>query len=191
MKEGLIKDTYELVIKEIQSFLALSYVLMVGIGMLFNYQKYTLFDINIFEYADVLDFLIAPFEDLRILFFSMFSIGAPWFFIWLDSWWHKKYPKSYQKMSFGMVQKSWYQPYRYILFGGLLIYYILLSSNIWGRKVRKEILAEPPVTIEFVDGKSLQGIMIGKTNQYLLLLSGDQKSAIPLSSAVKEIRFSK
>jgi hypothetical protein len=34
MKEGLIKDTYELVIKEIQTIITLLYLLAVEIGML-------------------------------------------------------------------------------------------------------------------------------------------------------------
>ncbi|MFT6795006.1 MAG: hypothetical protein ACJART_000137, partial [Maribacter sp.] len=32
MKEGLIKDTYELIIKEIQTIITLLYLLAVGIG---------------------------------------------------------------------------------------------------------------------------------------------------------------
>ncbi len=40
MKEGLVKDTYEVVIKEIQTVITISYIIAVGIGMLFNYQKF-------------------------------------------------------------------------------------------------------------------------------------------------------
>ncbi len=58
MKEGLIKDSYELFIKEIQTLLTLAYVIAVGIGMLFNYKKYSEFEINIFEYGDAFDFLM-------------------------------------------------------------------------------------------------------------------------------------
>ena len=67
MKEGLIKDAYELIIKEIQTIMTIFYLLMIGIGMIYNYKKYALFGINIFEYADVFDFLIAPFKDFRII----------------------------------------------------------------------------------------------------------------------------
>ena len=40
MKEGLIKDAYELVIKEIQTIITISYIVAFGIGMLFNFQKF-------------------------------------------------------------------------------------------------------------------------------------------------------
>jgi hypothetical protein len=56
MKEGLIKDVYEAILKEIQTVIALGYILTVGIGMLFNYQKYSEFNINIFEYQMFLTF---------------------------------------------------------------------------------------------------------------------------------------
>jgi hypothetical protein len=39
MKEGLIKDSYELIIKEIQTAVTVAYILAVGIGMLFNHQR--------------------------------------------------------------------------------------------------------------------------------------------------------
>lgn len=56
------------------------YLLMVGLGMLFNYQKYSEFGINIFEYADIFDFLIAPFEDVRIVYFSVIFLLIPFIF---------------------------------------------------------------------------------------------------------------
>jgi hypothetical protein len=46
MKEGLIKDTYELIIKELQTVVTASYIIAVGIGMLLNYQKYSEFGIK-------------------------------------------------------------------------------------------------------------------------------------------------
>ena len=74
MKEGLIKDTYELIFKEIQTVITIFYILIVGIGMLFTYHKYSEFGINIFDYADVFDFLVAPFSDFKILLFSTITI---------------------------------------------------------------------------------------------------------------------
>lgn len=69
MKEGLIKDAYEALIKELQTILTIAYIFSVAIGMLFTYHKYNEFNINIFDYADILDFLIAPFSDFTIFWF--------------------------------------------------------------------------------------------------------------------------
>lgn len=69
--EGLIKDRYELIFKELQSVLTIIYLFAVGIGMLFEAEKFSEFGINIFEYADVFDFLTAPFSDAKILLYAL------------------------------------------------------------------------------------------------------------------------
>jgi len=66
MEKNSKKTTYEIIIKELQTVITISYLFTVGIGMLFKYHKYDEFGINIFEYADVFDFLIAPFSDFFI-----------------------------------------------------------------------------------------------------------------------------
>ena len=45
----LNKGSFEIFIKEYQSFIYLFYLLLVGIGMVFNYYKYAEFGINIFQ----------------------------------------------------------------------------------------------------------------------------------------------
>jgi len=85
MKEGLIKNAYEDIIKEIQTIITISYILAIGIGMLFNFQKFSEFGINIFDYADVFDFLIAPFSDFKILLFSLISISATFLLLKFDT----------------------------------------------------------------------------------------------------------
>lgn len=95
MKEGLIKDAYELIIKEIQTIVTISYIIAVAVGMLFNFQKYDEFDINIFYYGDVFDFLIAPFSDVYIILFATVSILIVYLLLRMDSYWKKKWPKVY------------------------------------------------------------------------------------------------
>lgn len=43
--------------------------------MLFSYQEYKHISINIFDYADMFDFLIAPFADSKIILFSSFTFA--------------------------------------------------------------------------------------------------------------------
>ena len=115
MKEGLIKNTYELVLKEIQTIITISYIVTVGIGMLFNYQKFSEFEINIFYYADVFDFLIAPFSDFHILLFATLSILVVLILAQLGTIWKNKRPKSYSKINFGLDKKPWFNMYRTVL----------------------------------------------------------------------------
>jgi hypothetical protein len=97
MKEGLIKDAYELIIKEIQTSLTVAYIITVGIGMLFQYQYYSEFGINIFDFADVFEFLIAPFADLKILLFSLVSILISLMLLQIDIRWKRKFPQNYSQ----------------------------------------------------------------------------------------------
>ena len=73
-KNGLIDDKYELIIKEFQTFLSVFYILLIGVGMLFSYSKYSQFGINIFQYSEIFDFLVTPFRDLIILGVTIFTV---------------------------------------------------------------------------------------------------------------------
>lgn len=189
MKEGLIKDVYELIIKEIQTLLSISYILMVGVGMLFNYKKYAEFSINIFQYADVFDFLIAPFEDYTIFIFSLISVIVPILLYMLDSFWRRKYPKNYRILNFGLNKKSWFNMYRRLTYTFLFIFYIFISAGIYAGITRKKIEKQAEITIKFSDNEIEKGIVIGKTKEIIFLLKGKKITAIPLTSVVKEIEI--
>ena len=189
MKEGLIKDTYELVLKEIQTVVTISYILIVGIGMLFTYHKYAEFGINIFEYADVFDFLIAPFSDFKILLFSVISIIVCLLLFKLDVVLRRKYPKTNSKLNFGLDKKSWFSIYRYSMVAFMFIYYLYLSSDFYGRFTKKEIMGNSPISIKYSDNESINGIVIGKTKDIIFLLQNEKVKAIPINSNVKEFEI--
>jgi len=187
MNEGIIKDAYEAIIKEIQTILTLSYVIAVAIGMLFSYQKYAQFNINIFDYSDVFDFLIAPFSDFKILLFSIGSISIIFLFLLIDIFWKRKYPKSYSKASFGLDKKKWYDTFRYLTFTFGFVLYLFTAADIYGNYVRKEILNKESISIRFADNEIKTGKLIGKTKDTIFLLNGKKVKAIPITSLVKEI----
>ena len=189
MKEGLIKDTYELVLKEIQTIVTISYLLIVGIGMLFTYHKYSEFGINIFDYADVFEFLIAPFSDFKILFFSAITITLSFLLFKLDVVLRRKYPKTTSKMNMGLDKKSWYSTYRYFLVAFMFIYYLYLSADFYGKFTKKEIMGNSPITIKYSDSESINGIVIGKTKDIIFLLQNEKVKAIPINSNVKEFEI--
>jgi len=189
VKEGIIKDAYELVIKEVQTIISISYVVAVGIGMLFNYQKYILFGINIFDYADVFDFLISPFSDVKILSFTVISILLALLIAYLDILWKKKFPEAYSRFNLGWDEKSWFTTMRVISTAILIVLYLIIASGIYGKISREEVLNQPLTRIRFSDDEIKTGKMIGKTNDVVFLLSGDEVKAIPITSLVKEIEI--
>lgn len=187
--EGLIKDSYELIIKEIQSILTVLYLLMIGIGMIFNYQKYDEFGINIFQYSNLFDYLIAPFADFKIVIFSTLTLIFTLLFVRMDSWLNKKFPVWYSKMNFGWDKKPWFNTYRTVLFVVLFIMYLFVTASAYGEISKKEIEQKEKTILRYVDGKQIEGIMIGKTNEVIFLKQENKVIAIPYASIVKEIEI--
>jgi hypothetical protein len=191
MKEGLIKDTYEALIKELQTIITVSYILAVGIGMLFTHQKFSEFGINIFEYADVFDFLIAPFSDFKILLFTIISLSLPYFLFRVDLIWRIKYPKFYSKMYFGLDKKNWFNLFRYFSYSIVLIFYLYISAEKYGEISKKQIMNQSSIKLRFSDNEIKKGKMIGKINDIIFLLAGEKVEAIPITSLVKEFEIIK
>ncbi|APQ17212.1 hypothetical protein [Maribacter hydrothermalis] len=189
MKEGLIKDTYELIIKEIQTVITVCYLLAVAIGMIFNYKKYAEFGINIFDYGDVFDFLIAPFSDFYIILFAAASTLFISTLFYLDYLWQKKWPKSYSKMNFGRDKKKWFKQYRMAVIAVSFITYLFLSASFYGKYTKEKITNQRDITITLVDNEIKKGKLIGKTKEIVFLLNDDGVFAIPLTSVVKQIKL--
>jgi len=189
IKEGLIKDTYELILRELQTVITISYIIIVGIGMLFTFQKYSEFGINIFDYADVFDFLIAPFSDINILLFSTITIILVFILFKLDSFWGRKYPKFYSKINFGWNKKNWFNLYRYSSFTLLFIFYLSISSDLYGEICAKQTKEQLPITLKYSDNETIKGVLIGKTKDIVFLLQNEKVIAIPITSSVKEFEI--
>ena len=188
--EGIIKNSYEVIIGELQTLISISYIIAVGIGMLFSFQKYHRFGINIFDYADVFDFLIAPFSDLKVILFSFGSIFLGISLIRFDVYWKKKHPESYSKINMGMDKKKWFNPVRYTVYTILLLSYLYIASDGYGNSTKKQIETESKmIGVKFNDGEVKNGVFIGKTTEYLFLKTNEKITAIPIKSMVKEIEI--
>lgn len=173
--------------KEIQTVLSVAYIFGIGIGMLFSYKQYIHFGINIFEYADVFDFLLAPFVDISIIVFTIISLTLAYLAIRLDMWWNEKHPQSYSKLNLGMEKKSWFNVFRYIIYLLTFIVYLYSASNLYGKLSVIYIKKQATVTLRYADNETIEGQMIGKTKDILFLLCDDHVKAIPIASNVKEL----
>ncbi len=187
--EGLIKDTYELIIKELQTIVTGAYIIAFGIGMLFNYQKYSEFGINIFDYSDVFDFLIAPFSDFYILFFATVSILIFFILVKVDVFCKNKWPKFYSILNFGLNKKSWFKQQRTVLLVVVFFTYLYFSANFYGSFAKDKVVNQNDISVKLADNEIKSGKLIGKTNSIIFLLKDEKVYAIPISSLVKEIRI--
>jgi hypothetical protein len=189
--EGLIKDKYEAFFREIQGIISIFYILAVAIGMLFNYQKYSQFGINIFDYADIFEFLVAPFSDIIILFFTIGSCIFVYYFFKFDVWLMKKYPKFYSLIAFGWNKKNWYKPYRYLVFLMIFFSSLYYIAIYYGELTAIKVKKQAPISIRFVDDEIKEGISIGNTKQVIFLLEGEKVKVIPFTTLVKEFEIKK
>lgn len=145
-----------------QIWITLIYLFAIGLGMLFNYYKYYYFKINIFDYASVFDFLIAPFADFRILAFTILTISATYLIYLVDNRWKNKYPKSYSYFTFDLDRYFWYKKIRIGLISILFLMYILNAASLYGKMVKKEIINQQPITISYVDNQTEKGFFYRK-----------------------------
>lgn len=122
-----IKQTLAIIRKDLQTIISFFYLVLVAVGMFFTHKKYAVFGIDIFEYADVFDFLIAPFSDVKILLFTGITLLLLVVVILLDVLWKAKSPSSYSKLYLKIDKKSWFNSFRYFSFMLLLIFYLNIS----------------------------------------------------------------
>src|SRR5690606_23761039 len=130
--EQRIKNTFKILLKDSQTILGISYVIAIGIGMLFTYKKYSTFDINIFDYSSMFDFLVSPFSNFTILLFTVISLVGTYSLFVFDSFYQNWFPKSYSKANFGLDRKSLYRSVRYFSSALLFFLYHFISASSYG-----------------------------------------------------------
>ena len=174
MAERTVKSRYEQVVTELPRILPLCYLVMVCIGMLFNYFKFKHFGINIFQYP-------------TIIWFMILSPIIPIIAFITDRIWIKRFPVSYKKSSFGMSEKSWYKPVMRITYLALVIIYIFLFSFFYGIYTYRAVKMQDDITVRYNDNEDISGKPIGKVGNTLFLLTGSVVQIIPTDSYVKSI----
>lgn len=172
-----------------QAYITLGYLTIVVIGMMFDYKYYSHFAINIFEYADILDFLLAPVKNLELILFAVTSMILVYLLFRIDRYWENKWPKSHKRFNFGMSTET-LKKYRPFIAVFALIAYLGVASDLYGDKMFRRF-QKSPKEIEVVfesDQRVLKGKLIGKNADYILMQTDDLAvKAIPVSSDVQEI----
>ena len=158
-------------IKKGQSFLGLLYLVMIAIGMIFSYKNYAEYGINIFEYADVFDFFIAPFTDFYIVVFAFITLFLFFALLFFDSWLEKRSPKIYKIYSMGLSDKSWYKSFTKVNYVILLVLYLFLGSSFYANYTVSKMSTAKPITLTYSDDTVITGKQIGKTKEVIFCKS--------------------
>lgn len=179
------------VLNQAQGIAPLFYAIMVAIGMLFEYYRYIAFGINIFQYADIFDFLIAPFKDFLIIGFVLITTGIAYLAVLIDKF-LRRFPKFYKIVNFGLTKKYWFKRYTQISFILVFGTYLVISSILFSEKNHKKIIAQnQTIEIMYADNELVKGNLIGKTKEVIFLYVDKKVTIIPSSSLIKKIEFLK
>ncbi|MHC5202102.1 hypothetical protein [Myroides sp. LJL119] len=177
------------IVKNFQFLISGFYLFAIGIGMLFSDYKYKAFGINIFEYASVFDFLIAPFADFRILLFTLITLLLTYGLFVLDHFWQQNFPTQYSK-SILHVDRFWFYKKIKGIFSVLcFVVYLILAAGFYGKITYKQTLKQNPVRVQFTPGQRQSGILIGKTSDMLFLYDQKTVHIIPLMGVVQSISY--
>ena len=187
MSEVKTSSALNVLLKQAQTIITLLYLIMVGTGMLYYDRKYSEFDINIFQYADIFYFLVAPFEDGFILLLSSIVVLLFAFAYKADGVLARKFPRMYSASNFGMDKKPWFKRMQVAVWMITVSLVLVYYAHLYGNRAKRLILESEPVTISYAENEEVTGKMIGKTDDTLFLLTGTEVKAIPLTSLVKEI----
>lgn len=192
MEEGLIKDRTELIFKELQSVLTLAYLLVILIGMIDSYIYYQYFDINIFDYSEIFDFLVAPFRKTVTLVYLGIAFFSAYIGYLLDTSMEKYFPKFHKKINFGLTTKPWFKIYRLVSLIAVIFILLIAASQESGEKRQQKMMELKGYDTEIVfdsgKNKRLKGFKIGMTSNYFFLLdSAKSIQIIPINNQVEKI----
>ena len=122
MKITFFKSTAAFLQKDISLSLSISYVVLVAIGIIFNGAYYLCFRVNVIQYSDISDFLLAPFRDFFILIFTIATVAFIYYLNVFDDWLEKNHPKLHHSMYMGIDKVEYQKNYS---FKGVLLMIII------------------------------------------------------------------
>ena len=188
--------------KTIRTIVVALYGFAIIMGMIFSSAKYQAYDINIFEFADILDFLVYPFLDIKsVAYYGFLPIIILFLFYSFDRYllknhtdFYSKYltPKFFRKY----LETSWYAKSQKTTLLTIPVYlvvnyflYYAMHSN------EPEYTLYRPMEIKMQNGEIKKGFLLGKVKDVIFLINIDSiskakdVSIIPYQENVTEIKI--
>jgi hypothetical protein len=175
-------------LKDSQAYLAILYIAFIAIGMLFEYQRYRVYGINIFMFADIFDFLVAPLRDYNAVLYIVISMLLIYMFLKADGALLKYKPHYYDRSTFGMASRNWFPLFRSLSYVLLCIFYLYVSSLILAKRTKHTLLTKKDENITFRtnDDQVFSGYVIGRAKDNLIIYKDHHVTILPLNG-IKEM----
>jgi hypothetical protein len=171
-----------------KAYLGVLYMAFVAIGMLFEYQRYRVYGINIFMFADIFDFFVAPLRDYNAVLYILISMLLIYMLLKADEALLKNKPRFYDRSTFGMARKSWFPLVRTLSYAALCILYLYISSLILAKRTQHTLLntKNENLTFRSNDDRVFSGYIIGRAKENLIIYRDRHITIVPLNG-IKEI----
>jgi hypothetical protein len=196
--DGLPAKILRFILREPSLALTISYLVLIIVGMFFSYAYYLRWGIDVFQYATISDFILAPFKDTIVLLFAIISILLSWLVFEFSKKMDQRFPKLSRILWFGVKPGS--STYHNFYFSSLVfgfLYYLWLSSELFaewkfGRMLKsKENYAVEVLFHSQPEKGWVRFIQIGQLENFSLLAYPENNivMVVPLEGNVAAIRI--
>jgi hypothetical protein len=203
--ENPVKNLIKYFQKEPGHALTFGYIMLIAIGLLFDFSYYNILKINVIQFVELDDLLLTPIQDIWILVtvfgFCLFVYGI----IEWDIWWRKTNPESYLKWNTWSGNKDPFSEKairrRSFLFPLMFIAYIILGANTYGvlkaKRVKKGLADKVHLTIkdmltDSIANKNRPVFFVGKTKSFVFVYDTATKTTSIINiGEIQKIEFEK
>jgi hypothetical protein len=200
-----IKNLIKYFQKEPGHALTFGYLLLIAIGLIFDFSYYDALKINVIQFVELDDLLLAPIQDVWVLItvfgFCLLLYGI----IECDVWWRKKNPASYLKWNTWSGNKDPFSEKairrRSILYPLMFIFYIIMGANAYGtlkaKRVKKGQADKVHLTIKDMptDSAAIRNkpvFFVGKTKSFVFVYDTATKTTSIINiGEIQRIEFEK
>lgn len=98
----ILRRTLDAAKADVGLTLTVAYVILICLGILFNFHYYDFYRVDVFAFSDLTDCLIAPIRRPLIILFFLFTIVLFVGLMEFDDWLMENRPIWYKRFSFGM-----------------------------------------------------------------------------------------
>ena len=98
----ILRRTLDAAKADVGLTLTVAYVILICLGILFNFHYYDFYRVDVFAFSDLTDCLIAPIRRPLIILFFLFTIVLFVGMMEFDDWLMENRPNWYHRFSFGI-----------------------------------------------------------------------------------------
>lgn len=172
--------------------LTLGYLFLTVVGLCYDFWYYRRFGIDILEFADVPDFLLAAMRQPMVLLLSGLSAAGFWYLYVLDHWFRRRFPRIGRLYARGYMATRFYRASEkaFLIFGPIF-YFAAIFTPYFAFQVADRVRAGGPGVPRapipagatwFALGKDgptaptprmtpAEGLLVGATSRYVFLYS--------------------